>query len=310
MAGPESRGFIFDLMDQLENNANIHRRLIHNIEAKIGRSVIVYQANLGHPASLMMDQDAEVLENMLSTIERAVYENKLDLFLHSPGGLPEAAAKIVRVCRAYAVDFRVVIPSTAMSAATLVSMGADAIVMGDTSKLGPIDPQMPNVDRSGRQFLRPAKSYIDAFTALVNEAHAAIAAKRPAQAFLHLLNAQDPSWIIECSRARKATEELAKAFLAAHMLKGKSPEQIQHVVNNFIAAGDEGTHGSPIFWDKAKAFGLNIVHEDKDGEVWRLIRELFVRVEHYAGAKGLAKYVVCRTGGIDMNVQVRQLGGG
>lgn len=185
MAGPEPRGFIFDLMDQLENNANIHRLLVGEIETKIGRNVIVYHANLGHPASLMMDHDAEILENLLSTIDRRPYKNRLDLFLHSPGGLPEAAAKIVRVCRAYSSAFRVTIPSTAMSAATLVSMGADEIVMSDTSKLGPIDPQMPNIDRSGRQFLRPAKSYIDAFTALLNEAHQAIAAGRPAQGFLH-----------------------------------------------------------------------------------------------------------------------------
>lgn len=114
---------------------------------------------------------------------------------------------------------------------------------------------------------------------------------------------------MECARARKATEDLAKAFLGAHMLKGRTPEQIQSVVNSFIAAGDEGTHGSPIFWDKAQGFGLNVVHEDKDGEPWKKIRELFVRVDNYASTKGLAKYFVCRNGGMDVNVQVRQLSG-
>jgi hypothetical protein len=305
----ESRGFIYGLMDQLENNANIHRQLVHELEEKVQRTIIVYHANLGHPGSLMLDPDAELLDNILSTIDRDKYSKNMDLFVHSPGGLPEAAAKIVRVCRSYSKSFRVVVPSTAMSAATLLAMGADEIVMSDTSKLGPIDPQMPNTDRSGRQFLRPAKSFIDAFSMLISEAHQAIGQGRPAQAFLHLLSAQDPSWIIECVRSRKATEQLAKTFLKENMLKDKTEADIEQVVKTFITAGDEGTHGSPIFYDKAQTNGLRIKHEDKDGDVWKLVRELFVRLDHYVSAKGLAKYFLSRTGGIDMNVQVKPLGG-
>lgn len=300
----EKRGFIFGLMDQLENNANIHRVLIDQIENGIKRNVVVYHANMGHPASLMLDHDAELLENILSTLDRKRYENKLDLLVHSPGGLPEVAAKFVQVASSYSSSFRVVVPSTAMSAATLMAMGADEIVMSDTSKLGPIDPQMQTVDKNGRPFLRPAKSFVDGFTALINSAHEAIAKKQPAQAFIALLNNQDPSWIMECVRARNATAKLAAQLLKANMLNHKSDEEIKTVVDKFVAAGEEGTHGSPIFWKKAEEFGLRIHHEDKEGKVWKAVRELFVRLEHYVTTKGQAKYFVCRNGGIDMNVQV------
>ncbi|MBI4489409.1 MAG: hypothetical protein HY694_10020 [Deltaproteobacteria bacterium] len=300
----EKRGFIFDLMDQLENNANIHRVIVEKIEKKVGRNIVVYHANMGHPASLMLDHDVEIFENILSTLERSRHQNKLDLLVHSPGGLPEVAAKFVRVARSYSSSFRVVVPSTAMSAATLMAMGADQIVMSDTSKLGPIDPQMPTIDRTGRQFLRPAKSFIDAFSALINSAHEAIGKKQPAQAYLALLNNQDPSWIMECVRAQQATKKLAAELLKANMLKNKSDQEIEAVVGKFVAVGEEGTHGSPIFWDGAQAFGLDIHYEDKEGEVWKGVRELFVRLDRYVNNKGQAKYFVCRTGGIDLNVQV------
>ena len=127
----ETRGFIFDLMDELENNAYIHRRLLTRLEKKLQRNVVFYHANFNHPAGLMLDHDAETFEDMLRTLDRTGYEDKLDLAIHSPGGLPEVAAKFIQIARSYSTSFRVMVPSTAMSAATLMAMGADQIVMSD-----------------------------------------------------------------------------------------------------------------------------------------------------------------------------------
>lgn len=45
---------------------------------------------------------------------------------------------------------------------------------------------------------------------------------------------------------------------------------------------------------------------DKESDIWKIVREVFVRLETYVGSKGIAKYVVCRNGGIDIRVEVRQ----
>lgn len=140
---------------------------------------------------------------------------------------------------------------------------------------------------------------------LIDRTHQAIINKQPPTPFLHLLDRQDPSWIIECVRARKATENLAKEQLAAHMLKGKNPQEIESVVKNFLEVGDKNTHGRSISPDEAAAFGLNIKKEDKFGEFWNMIWEIYVRVETYTRNKGLAKYLPARNGGIE--VQVRAL---
>ena len=94
--------------------------------------------------------------------------------------------------------------------------------------------------------------------------------------------------------------------LKARMLNGKSDKEIGETVGAFVTAGDEGTHGSPIFYDRAQKDGLKIEYVDKESEVWRMVREVFVRLENYVGSKGIAKYVVCRNGGIDLRVEVRQ----
>jgi len=299
------RGFIFDLMDEISNAPTIHQRFIRSFEERFKTNLLCYIALFGHPAGAIVHQDSEIIENILRSIELKDYDSNLDLLLHTPGGSPEAAADIIRVCRSYSKRFRVIVPNAAMSAGTLITMGSDEIVMSDTSNLGPIDPQMIFVQSKDIAIMRPAKSFIDAYLDLINSALRVIINKQPATPFLHLLDRQDPSWIIECVRARNATENLAKEQLKANMLKDKSEEEIAEVVKKFFEVGDKSTHGRSISPDECMAFGLNIRKEDKYGEFWNMIWEIYVRTETYTRNKGLAKYLIARNGGIE--VQVRQM---
>ena len=301
-----NRGFIFDLMDEMSNAPTIHQRLIKRFENRFKTNLVCYVSLFGHPAGAIVNTDAEIIENILRSINLTDKEQNLDLLLHTPGGSPEAAADIIRVCRSYSKRFRVIIPNAAMSAGTLIAMGSDEIVMSDTSNLGPIDPQMIFVQSKDIAIMRPAKSFIDAYIDLINNARALIVAKQPATPFLHLLDRQDPSWIIECVRARNATVNLAKEQLKANMLKDKNQEEIDKVVQKFFEVGDNNTHGRSISPNEAIAFGLKIKKEDKYGEFWNMIWEIYVRVEAYTRNKGLAKYLPARRGGIE--VHVKQIG--
>ena len=66
----------------------------------------------------------------------------LDLMSTSFGGDAEAAIRMATMCHAERDDFRVIVPDTAASAATLLALAAEAVVMSDTSALGPVDPQI------------------------------------------------------------------------------------------------------------------------------------------------------------------------
>ena len=302
-----SRGFIFDFYDEIENNAFIHQRLVKLYQQRERRKLIIYIALFAHPGGIISNEDSEMIENVLRSCDMSTYEG-LDLMIHSPGGMPQAAGDIIRVCRTYAESFRVIVPNMAMSAATVLAMGADQIVMSDTSKLGPIDPQMVYQTKEGA-FIRAAKSFIDAFGSLVTEANQLAAGSRSIAAHLHLLTKQDPSWIVECVRARNATEDLAFRVLKDGMLMSKTDPEIKKVVKSFLDIGDKTSHGRTIPPQEAKQMGLDIRHVKRDSDYWKLAWELYVRTEHYTRNKGLAKYIRADTGGIEMQVRKVSLGG-
>jgi hypothetical protein len=65
----------------------------------------------------------------------------LHLLLASPGGDGEVAVRLVRAMQARCSELVIVVPDMAKSAATIMCLGANRILMAPSSDLGPIDPQ-------------------------------------------------------------------------------------------------------------------------------------------------------------------------
>jgi hypothetical protein len=72
------------------------------------------------------------------------------LVLESPGGYAADAFNIARVICRHTGGFTAVIPSYAKSAATLLALGADRIIMGTDAELGPLDAQQWDNEREER----------------------------------------------------------------------------------------------------------------------------------------------------------------
>ena len=80
---------------------------------------------------------------------------KISLVLHTLGGQTLAAWRIINMVRAFCDDLEVLIPLQALSAGTLICIGADRLVMSKQAVLGPIDPSVnnplnPRADIGGR----------------------------------------------------------------------------------------------------------------------------------------------------------------
>lgn len=69
----------------------------------------------------------------------------IDLFLYSTGGDTMVPWRLVSMIREYCNKFSVVIPYKAHSAATMIALGADEIIMSNLSEISPIDPSTANV---------------------------------------------------------------------------------------------------------------------------------------------------------------------
>lgn len=78
---------------------------------------------------------------------------RIHVIVNSPGGSPETAYRLARLIRLRAEQCRVYVPYYAKSAASLLCLAGDEIVMSDVSELGPLDIQVldeDNVDRGRR----------------------------------------------------------------------------------------------------------------------------------------------------------------
>ncbi len=120
------------------------KQLIQKIEELRGSRVITYiTSDRQGPMNARIAMDViPIISKQLRNIGKT---DKIDLFLYSTGGDTMVPWRMVSMIREYCDKFSVLIPYKAHSAATMISLGADEIVMSDLSELSPIDPSTANV---------------------------------------------------------------------------------------------------------------------------------------------------------------------
>ena len=110
----------------------------------------------------MIDKDCTEQVNQLLT--KLGHLDSLCVVIDSPGGDIDSAYRIVRIIRESAQDVEVLVPFWAKSAATLICVGANRILLGSTGEMGPLDMQLPDI--AGRQQLRSALEMFQGLTQL------------------------------------------------------------------------------------------------------------------------------------------------
>ena len=120
------------------------KQLIQKIEELRNSRVITYlTSDRQGPMNARIAMDViPIISKQLRNIGKT---EKIDLFLYSTGGDTMVPWRMVSMIREYCDKFSVLVPYKAHSAATMISLGADEIVMSDLSELSPIDPSTANV---------------------------------------------------------------------------------------------------------------------------------------------------------------------
>lgn len=238
------------------------QRLIRRIREVVGRPVICYVA--GARTDIVRD-DALGFADLLCRIRP---ESDVDLVLHSRGGNPDAAEKLMQMVRRRVGEaaLRVVVPDYAKSAATLMALGADTIAMSDTSELGPIDPQIWFPDGKGGGEYYSAFSYIEAF----RHFKAALDQDPSDQSALIMLGQLEPHVLTELRRVVARTRALAE-----DLLKGSSTVPYTAVVEELLDPGSNRTHGQVINAQRAEKLGLPIEHFSLDHPTWAMYWKLY-----------------------------------
>ena len=117
------------------------KELIKQIQEIRNSKVIVYITGDRQPIGSIIAEDAvrPLYEHLLSIKNN---KKKIDLFLYSRGGDVSVPWRIVSMFREFCDELSVLVPYKAHSAATLISLGTDKIVMGRKAELSPIDPTL------------------------------------------------------------------------------------------------------------------------------------------------------------------------
>ena len=211
----------------------------------------------------------------------------LNLILHSPGGDGSVVEKFVDLCRSQCKRFRVIIPNEAKSAATLVALGADEIVMGPPSELGPIDAQI-EVFKEGVWRYVSAQSYIEARDSLL-KTHAEQSKKNEdTGATMQLLATLDLPFITECEHVMGFSRDVATKLLNLYMFKSKTKgkkAKIDHAVQYLSSVQTHMVHSRSINGRVAKTeLELKVRLLGKGDEFWKKIWEYYTRAELHVTA--------------------------
>lgn len=120
------------------------KQLIRKVETLRNSKVITYlTSDRPGPVNARIAGDViPIISNQLRQIGKT---QNIDLFIYSTGGDTMVPWRLVSMIREYCDKFSVLVPYKAHSAATMISLGADEIIMTDLSEISPIDPSTANV---------------------------------------------------------------------------------------------------------------------------------------------------------------------
>ncbi len=250
--------------------------LIQNIERLRESHVICYLTSLRPNLSAQMSDDAvRIFFDQMSVLpERPVRE--IDVFLCSNGGNGTVPWRLISLLREYADEVGVLLPYRAYSAATLLALGADEIVMHPFAEMGPIDPTVTNeynpVDPQTNRRLgisvEDVKAYIAFITSTVGIKHE----EELVKTVEILANKVHPLALGNVERFISQSRLIARKILMTHMRDDASKHRIDDIIETM--ASKLYFHGHPINRKEAREeLGLKVATEvspELEAAIWEL----------------------------------------
>lgn len=243
--------------------------IIKAIEERSGRRrrLICYISG----SSCSIDRDDTVpFVDLLHNVPKG---DDLDMLLHTGGGDIDAAEKLISMVR-NKVDtgtLRIIVPDFAKSAGTLMVLGADRVVMSDTSELGPIDPQIIRADGNGSRISHSVQCYLDAYDEYTNTLKND-PGNVPAQIMLRKL---DPATIKLFQAVKARARKFAEEQLKRGMFRGGG--NWSQAAAELLDTKRWQSHAQMISWEDAKdpRIGLNVEYIDPKSEEWQEYWQLY-----------------------------------
>lgn len=255
--------------------------LYKKLEDKLNSKLLVYITSdrPGFEASIAQD----VIDIFINQLDKIGVTEKISLYLYTRGGDTAAAWNIINLLRQYCDTLQVVIPHKAHSAGTLISIGANSIIMTKQATLGPIDPSVntplnPPIPNAPPQNNYPVSvEAVKGYLAFAKEELAIKDDLALANIMMKLSEYVHPLVLGQVYRARAQIKMLAEKLLTNQVTDSAK-------IKDIIAflCSDSGSHDYTINRREAKnSLGLNI--EKPDDEMYNVIKEIYDNISDELG---------------------------
>lgn len=218
--------------------------VIARLAERLGGPVVAYWNG---PRGSVCHNDVVALYHVL---ERLGQHEVMYLLLKSDGGSGQVSLRLVNLLRQHCKRLVALVPLECASAATMVALGADSILMGPTAYLTAVDTSLNHA-------LSPVDRDNDRVSVSLDELQRVIRLWREQQgdvsenAYKSLFQYVHPLVIGAVDRAESLSIMLCRELLAYHVADEAKVESIATALN-----GKYPSHSYPILLDEARKIGL------------------------------------------------------
>ena len=247
-------------------------KLYRKLEMIRKKPLITYVTSIRSNMSANMagDSIAQIIEQIEAIPEE---QKEVDFLIISNGGDPITSLRIISLLRERFKKVSVLVPYVAYSAATVLALGADEIVMHPYSNLGPVDPQLTVAHNNehgiqehlqfGSEDLRNYIDFLKTDVGITDQEHLA-AAIQP------LLKDVGALPIGSAKRGQQLSLSLSEKMLMLHTKDANKARTIARALNTSYYH-----HGYAVGRHEAKDIGLPIIYPEKDveGLLWNIWKD-------------------------------------
>ena len=253
------------------NPRDLRKQLYADLESLLDSKVLsfVTSERLGMDTRIAHD----CIEPFVDILDGIGPMKRMSLILHTTGGDTLAAWRLINLIRMFCDELRVLIPSMALSAGTLISIGADSVTMTRQAVLGPIDPSIndflnPRAEIQGQSTPVPVsvesvRGYLD----LAREGLGISASEHLTSMLVNLTTKIHPLVLGSIFRTQSQIRFLARKLLSQQI---KDESKIESIIN-FLCA-DSGSHDYTINRREALELGLKV--DKPSDQVYKLLRRI------------------------------------
>lgn len=247
--------------------------LIKNIEKERRSKVICYITGDRPNFSTKIADD--VTRILYSHLEAIGTQNQIDMVIYSRGGDLMTPFRMVHLIKEYCKTFCVIVPYRAHSAATLICLGANEIVMGKLGELSSVDPSTDHPfnprDPTNPQVRTPISvEDVTSYLALARDEKVINNERDMIEIYRFLADKVHPLALGNVNRGLKLIRMIAPKLLCLHMDSKKNKNKINNIIDTLTR--ELYAHDYLISRIEAKKIGLNIRMPNKNLEslMWSL----------------------------------------